>query len=829
MAKFRLYGSRTKEESQRERDHRALSRRVAAEGMVLLKNDNILPLHEKAVALYGAGARQTVRGGTGSGDMHERFSVSIEQGLKNAGFQIASTRWLDRFDLQFSADKEAWRQAIEERIKRYPPWRVQQMFDEVIHVTPLKFPTGDRIQPEDLTPETDTAIYVLARQAGESTDRRLVPGDFLLSEVEFDNLRTLAEHYQKFLLVINSGGIVDLRCLDEIQGIGGVLYFAQGGEEGGNAFADLVSGKVCPSGKLTDTWGKRYEDYPSAADFSYLNGNLQDEDYKEGIYVGYRHFDSFGIEPRFPFGFGLSYTTFSHHVTQVDKHGTGFSVQAEVVNTGAEFAGKEILQLFVAKPNGSLCREMRSLVAFAKTDLLALGESEMLTLSFDLHDLASYNEGRSAWILEMGEYGIYLGSSSRDLTPIAVVSLDEDAVTEQCTPICPRRSPLEEQKARIPAEVYPGHLPRFTLRTSEITCVTHCYETPGIQEHPLLSSLNDQELVELCVGGGFPMSSYNITPGSAGRTSTHLLKKGIPNVNFSDGPAGLNLTPQIVILRNGSPRYLEGVPETWKWGWIKKFEPLLRARPGKGRPVYQFMTAWPCTTLQAQTWNEALIEEVGRAIGVEMLEVGVTLWLAPAMNIHRNPLCGRNFEYYSEDPLVSGRMAAAVTKGVQSHPGIGVTLKHFCCNNQEDNREHVSSNVSERALREIYLRGFRYAVAQAKPWAVMTSYNKVNGTYTPNSHDLCTKVLRNEWGFEGMVMTDWGATGDGKGSHELCPAAGNDLIMPGNKAARKALLGALKEGHLEKEDLHRCAANVLQVILSSAVVDGFQIPQPDHR
>jgi beta-glucosidase len=435
--------------------------------------------------------------------------------------------------------------------------------------------------------------------------------------------------------------------------------------------------------------------------------------------------------------------------------------------------------------------------------------------------LASYDEDRSAWILEKGTYGLYLGNSAPDLTPIAVIELDETVITEQCVSICPKKSSFAEQNAQLPGSEYPQNLPRLMVKAGEIPCVTHQYQKPGIKELPLLSTLEDKDLVELCVGGGFPRSSYNNTPGSAGRTSTQLLEKGIPNVNFSDGPAGLNLTPQIVILPNGTPRYIDGVPEAWKWGWIKKFEPFLKAKPGKGRRAYQFMTAWPCATLQAQTWNQGLIEKVGRAVGVEMLEVGVTLWLAPAMNIHRNPLCGRNFEYYSEDPLVSGRMAAAVTKGVQSHPGVGVTVKHFCCNNQEDNREHVSSNLSERALREIYLRGFRCVVTEAKPWAVMTSYNKVNGIYTPNSYDLVTKVLRNEWGFNGLVMTDWHSTGAGKGSHELCQAAGNDLIMPGTNEAKKALLQAMQAGRLNKEDVRRSAANVLWVICNSAVVEKF--------
>ena len=262
---------------------------------------------------------------------------------------------------------------------------------------------------------------------------------------------------------------------------------------------------------------------------------------------------------------------------------------------------------------------------------------------------------------------------------------------------------------------------------------------------------------------------------------------------------------------------MDGLPPDWQWGWLRKVEPLLLAKPGKGLRVYQYMTCFPAVTLQAQTWNPALIEEAGRAIGTEMAETGVTLWLAPGMNIHRNPLCGRNFEYYSEDPLVSGVMAAAVTKGVQSHKGLGVTIKHFCCNNQEDKRETVSENVPERALREIYLHSFEIAVREAKPWAVMTSYNLVNGMHTFASRDLCTKVLRSEWGYTGLVMTDWTASEKNPGEHTSCILAGNDLIMPGHPNAKKELRGALKSGRLKRADLEIAAANVLNVIFSSNV------------
>lgn len=823
MEKFRIYGAASKEESQREIEHRALARRAAAEGMVLLKNEGVLPLADKKIALYGAGARMTVRGGTGSGDMRERYSVTIEQGLLAAGFTLLNTKWMDRFESQYHDEKEAWRAGVEKKIKGYGPFRTMKMFD-IIHTSPLRYPIGHAILTDELTDATDTAIYVVARQAGESTDRKMEKGDYLLADVEYENIKLLANHYAKLLLVINCGSMVDLSCLDEISNIRAVLFFAQAGMEGGNAFADIITGRVTPSGKLVDTWGKAYSDYPSADTFSYLNGNLEDEDYREGIYVGYRYFDAFDKTPRFEFGHGLSYTSFSDKVTSITVCNSSVTVKVLVKNIGGQYAGKEVIQLYVEKPAGRLHHERRSLAAFSKTKLLPPGEQEELIMQFDLTDQASFDEAAARWFLEAGEYGICVGTSSRKNTPCAVIVLKDEITTEQAVNICKPKHSFTELKPKTVQRIYDAALPKYYVSASDIPCVNHNYEKPrirmdtGVQE--VMARLSDKDLISLCVGAGYGGSSFNNTPGVAGRTAINLLKKGIPNINLSDGPAGLNVIPAIVILKNGSPRYIDGIPEDWNWGYLKKLEPFIKAKPGQGREVYHYMTAWPSATLQAQSWDESLLEEIGKAIAVEMLEIGVTLWLAPGMNIHRNPLCGRNFEYYSEDPLISGKMAAAVTRGVQSFGGVGVTLKHFCCNNQEDNRDHVSSNVSERALREIYLRGFHCAVAHAKPWAVMTSYNKVNGVYTPNSPDLLTKVLRNEWGFEGVVMTDWGSTGDGKGSHELCPAAGNDLIMPGNQAARKALLDAMKDGRLDKEDIRRCAANVLAMIFNSAVAKG---------
>lgn len=822
MEKFRVYGASSQEESQRERDHRALARKVAAEGMVLLKNDGTLPLQNKKIALYGAGARMTVKGGSGSGDVKERHSVSIEEGLKNAGYSFPSTLWLDRFETKYQSDKETWRQDVENKIKGYGPIRTMQMFD-IIHSHPMPYPSCTSILRDELTNGTDTAIYVLARQAGEGGDRRYEKGDYLLSDIEEESISILAAHYKKLLLVINSGSIVDLSILDEVKGIGAVMFYAQGGMEGGNAFADLVSGKVTPSGKLTDTWAMKYEDYPSADTYSHRNGVLDYENYLEGIYVGYRWFDSAGKIPRYPFGFGLSYTQFAYTVNDITVNGSKMTVKVTVKNIGDTYKGKEILQLYLAKPQGRLDHEPKSLVAFEKTKTLAPGETDTLILIFDLAEQASFDDKNAAFVLEGGIYGVFIGEFSANTKPVAVLTLAETVITEKVEHICPKKQKFTDYRPEIVNSDYSPQLPQFIVDIAAFDIIEHNYAVPKAEKsekiRSLLDNLSDDDLISLCVGGGYKLRCFNNVPGAAGTTAVNLLKKGIPNIILSDGPAGLNVNQAIVIMRNGTPRYPGGLPSDWQWGYLKKINRFVTAKPGKGRPLYHYMTAWPSETLQAQSWNTALLEKVGQAIGREMLEIGVTVWLAPGMNLHRNPLCGRNFEYYSEDPFVSGKSAAAITRGVQSNPGCGVTVKHFCCNNQEDNRDHMSSNVSERALRELYLRGFRIAIQESKPWTLMTSYNKVNDIYTPNSYDLVTKVLRNEWGFEGLVMSDWNSTD--KCSHAKAISAGNDLIMPGNKPVRKALKTALENGDLKRKDLCTSAARVLKLIFDSAVVEGF--------
>ncbi len=776
MAKFQTFGVATPEESERERNHKALARRVAAEGIVLLKNDGVLPLKTRKVALYGPGSRMTVKGGAGSGDVRERHSVTIEEGLKNAGFEFPTTLWMDRFKKKYDADVSSWRTDLEEKIKHYNPIQTMQMFI-FIGEHPMPYPACTPVLPDELTDETDTAIYVLSRQAGEGYDRRVEKGDYLLSDVEEESLKLLSKHYKKLILVLNCGSVMDLSILDKVR-IDAVLFYGQGGMEGGNALADILTGAVSPSGKLTDTWAMRYEDYPSANTFGHRNGDLENEAYSEGIYVGYRWFDKHEIAPRYPFGFGLSYTTFACDVQTV----TDSAVSVIVTNTG-NYSGKEVVQLYVTKPESLVDHEKKSLVAFAKTKLLQPGESQTITISYDLKDIATFDEDASAFVLEAGKYGLILNDMLCGSIRIA-----EKRTLEQVTPIGGDMHTVYEEEF-----------------------------SPKVKA--LLQKLSDRDKTKLVVGGGYSVMCYNNVMGAAGRTCTKLLKKGIPNIVLADGPAGLNVTQSTTVMPDGTPRYPEGLPADWRWGWLKKMEPFLKGRPGKGTTVYHYMTAWPSETVQAQTWNTELVEEAGCAVGKEMLEIGVSVWLAPGLNIHRNPLCGRNFEYYSEDPLVSGKMAAAITRGVQSQGGVGVSIKHFCCNNQEDNRMGVSANVSQRALREIYLRAFQIAVMEGKPWTVMSSYNRVNGKYVCNSYDFCTRVLRQEWGFKGLVMSDWNATE--QCSYAEAINAGNDLIMPGTAAVAKALEKALKEGKLDRQSLNTSAGRVLQLIFSSDTCKGF--------
>ena len=800
------------EPNQRELDNLQIAYEAACESIVLLKNDGALPFSHKKVALYGAGASMTIKGGTGSGEVNERHCITILEGLEDRGFTVTTHKWIDDFAVYYEKAKAAYHIEKRKRINIFKMDDIMQMlFDN------FRLPAGPAITDADLSNDTDSCVYVLSRQAGEGGDRKVEKGDYLISDQELEHIRICANHYDKFVLVINCGSSMELASLEEIPGINAILYICQLGSRGGHAVADVLSGAVSPSGKLSDTWARQYDDIPFARDYSYLNGDLKNENYKEGIYVGYRYFDSFGVNPAFPFGHGLSYTDFAITFDSLAAKGSCITINANVKNTGNR-PGKEVVQLYASAPDGTLCKEYQSLCAFAKTRLLLPDETQSLELSFDMAQLASYRESDNCYVLESGEYLFRLGKSSRSTQPVCIIALCEDVIVSRHEAICPRVVAFDELCATFTREAYPELL-RLTIPSSAFQTVTYSYETPAVCNDPavtaFLNTLTLEDMVEIVVGIGMfgGETRFNL-PGSVGNTTSKFWDRGLANVALCDGPAGLRIQKRSTVSAKGKVKPVEMAMSVFEAfpGFIKK---LMTGDPDKEPVLYQYATAFPVANALAQTWNVPLMEQIGNAIAREMAEYGCTYWLAPAVNIHRNPLCGRNFEYFSEDPYLAGMMSAGLTRGVQQTPGCYVTVKHFACNNQEDNRNYVSSNVSQRALREIYLRPFAYSVQMGGARGIMTSYNKLNGVYTPNSYDLCTKVLRNEWGFDGVVMTDWFSTNPGQADNALAMQAGNDLIMPGGGSFKKAIIRGVKSGKIPEEDVRRCCGNVVKAIFGS--------------
>ncbi len=882
-------------ESPREATNKALARRAAAEGIVLLENDGVLPLANGAsVALYGTGARHTVIGGTGSGMVNCRGSVSIDAGLKNAGFTVTTTQWLDTFDADYDAAKSSW-------IKRLYDMSEPGNFDSLYRAhasNPLISPKAPPVPPQAGT-DASTALYVISRISGEGADRKEEKGDYYLTDDELELLTAVTNAYEKTIVILNVGGIIDLSFMDTLP-VNALVLMSQAGMEGGNALADILTGAVNPCGKLTDTWAYQYSDYPYSSEFSHNNGNIIEEYYKEGIFVGYRYFDTFDVTPRYSFGYGLSYTSFDAALQDISVKNRRIHLQISVTNIGS-LPGREVIQVYVSCPDGRLVKERKRLTAFAKTKLLSPGETQLLKLNFSPDLLESYHSGKCAFLLEKGTYRVYYGNASCSLKPAASLLLEEDVITARTKSVCPlldalpelettheteirekNASAISQSLRQNSADASPAstrssvrtdsvlclesntfsqdkrdsaihHVPQLTLTPADIPVRVIRYssidEVPdpdnkagsnsGSVSSPDISAgssvpdrymqlaeqLTLEEAAALVCGAPSGMGKEIIgsaavtVPGAAAETtSTLLTSHGIAPIVLADGPAGIRILSRYEVNpADGSIYQLTRYQSLEN----RLFQTIF---PHEGATVYyQYTTAIPVGTLLAQTFDEELLAEVGDMIGGELEEFGITFWLAPGMNIHRNPLCGRNFEYYSEDPLISGKMAAALTRGVQSHRGIGTTIKHYACNNQEENRRGVSSIVSERALREIYLKGFEIAIKESSPLGIMTSYNKVNGVHTANSYDLCTMAARDEWGFSGVIMTDWTTTNEGGGSSAAkCLEAGNDMIMPGNPSDIREIVDAVRgEGkqHLDERYLRRCAANILRVILCSNAYD----------
>lgn len=836
-----------------EKEHIDLVRKTAPECALFLKReDDTLPLAPGKAALYGSGARKTIKGGTGSGDVNVRHFVTVEEGMERAGFEIVSKAWLDAYN-QVLVDARA---VFVEQIKKEAA---------ELGINAVMYGMG-KAMPEPqyeiaMDAECDLAVYVLSRISGEGADRDVSAGDINLSETEIRDILYCSRHYKKFVLVLNVGGMVNLEPVMEVKNI---LLLGQLGTPTGDVLADILTGVSNPSGKLAMTWAP-IEQYPSTKGF----GDMDDTVYNEGIYVGYRYFKTADVTPTFPFGYGLSYTKFEIGTASVAADEKKVSVTVPVTNVGT-CAGKEVIQLYVSKPSVKLDQPYQELAAFAKTSELKPSENEEVTLTFSLRDLAAYDEELASYVLEKGVYWLRIGNSSEDTVVCAGLKLDADVIVKECKTICPgadipkfipadgmEAQERDAQLKKTEAPVYELHAELFQTEkvtyseepTEILNKGTGSFEdvkSGKISVEQFISSLTNEQLAYLSIGlyedntgmGSMIGASAQTVAGAAGETTKRLEELGVPSLVMADGPAGIRICKMYKIVdgkAKGVDNPLAGMMEFMDQEQLQMMAamaPKPTEEEEKAPIHYAYCTAIPIGTALAQSFNTEMCEKLGDLVGKEMEQFGVHLWLAPAMNIQRSPLCGRNFEYYSEDPVVGGRIAAAITNGVQKHKGCGTTIKHFALNNQETNRMASNSIVSERALREIYLRTFEICIRESAPAAVMSSYNLVNGEHANNSKDIQTHVLRDEWGYEGAVMTDWyavggmiAAAGGRENKHPAglasgCIHAGNDLVMPGMEADFEEMLSAVDNPEakypITRAELQVTAKRVLEMILKLA-------------
>ncbi|MCM1216447.1 MAG: glycoside hydrolase family 3 C-terminal domain-containing protein [Lachnospiraceae bacterium] len=795
------------------RQHTKYFRDNGAECTVLLNKDGNFPLDcAGEIAVYGSGARHTLKGGTGSGEVNMPF-VTVEEGLKNAGFSITSYEWLDAYDSLLEKAEEEFLAAIKKEARQKRMMAVQMAMGRSMEEPEYEFP---------LNGEGSTAIYVLSRISGEGSDRKPVPGDILLTETEVRDILACNERYENFMLVLNTGGMVDL---SPVAGVKNILLLSQLGAETGNILADILLGYSGPSGKLTATW-YAWKDHPKIGEF----GGKDDTAYWEGIYVGYRYFDTLGIEPLFPFGHGLSWTEFRMEQAGFALDGETVSVSVDVTNIG-KYPGKQVLQLYVSVPDGRLDQPYQALAGFAKTAELCPGETQRVTVSYAISDLASYDLETESYILEAGNYIHRIGADSRHTTVAGIICNDREIVCGQFARAFGDpgfRDFVPEANAQTKTA---DNVTVLRLSADGVTVRKPHVHATEIDE--AVSRMTEDQLIKMNLGAFDPKGGIQsiignaafTVAGAAGQTFMQGGSFGIPSAVMADGTGGLRISREYVRDAEGNAHaigvalpesQLKLMPRIIVW-----FMKSLGYHPKKTDTVLsQPTTAIPIGTAVAQSFSAEFAEGCGDIVAAEMAQYGVHLWLAPSMNIQRDARCGRNFEYYSEDPVLSGEIAAAVIRGIQKHPGCGATIKHFACNNQELNRTQNNSQVSERALRDIYLKGFAIAVRKGNPMAVMTSYNLINGIHTAEHRGLIENYLREEAGFQGIVMSDWVIADYATEKGCKWPIAtavgavmaGGNLFMPGSPYDYKGIAEALKAGKVTREQLMINASETVAVI-----------------
>ena len=766
------------------------ARAAAAEGIVMLKNDdNVLPLKKGSkIAVFGRSQMNYYKSGTGSGGM---VNVDYVVGIYEA---LASCKDI--------TTNEEVRKAYEEFVEKNPfdtgaGWASEPWFQK-------EMPLTDALVKKAAN-ESDVAVFIIGRTAGEDQDNKNEPGSFLLTDEEKKSLKKVCKAFDHTIVLLNVGNIIDMKWVKEIDP-SAVLYVWQGGQEGGNAVLDVLTGAVNPSGKLSDTIAENIEDYSSTENFGSEKKNIQSED----IYIGYRYFETFDKESvLYPFGYGLSYTTFeieNGSFSYDSKNGAKLSVT--VTNTGS-VAGKEAVQVYVQAPQGLLGKPARALCAFSKTDVLQPGQCQKIDFTIPKYWISSYDDGgvtghKSAYVCEEGKYVFFAGSDVRSAVPAGSMVLKKTEVIEQCEE---SYAPVQEFERLVPGldngkyvKVYEDaptrtldpnkkrqkNLPKAKKYVGDKGFKLCDVEAGKVSMEDFIAQLSDKDLVTMTRGEG--MCSPKVTAGIAGAFGgvTDSLKEfGIPVGGCADGPSGI--------------------------------------RMDCGTHAFSL----PNGTCLACTFNEEINEQLFRWEGLDLRRHRIDALLGPGMNIHRSPLNGRNFEYFSEDPFLTGKLVASQLKGLHKYDVTGV-IKHFACNTQEFKRHTVNNVMSERALREIYLKAFEIAVREGNARAIMSTYGPVNGIWTASSYDLLTSILRQEWGFDGIVMTDWWAMGNDEagapGDYANVAAqvrAQNDLNMVNSNAENNSnkdnLEEALQKGTLTRAELARNAENILKFLLKAPV------------
>lgn len=753
-------------------------RKAIPEGIVLLENDGALPLvKNENVALFGRGQFEYLKSGSGSGG---RVNCPY---VKNIYDEIKTRVTLDDKVTQF------YRDFIEEN-----------PFDTGDGWKPC-FCQNDAVPSEELVRSaavrSDKAIYVICRNVGEGFDYEKTPGNWYLSDEEDKIINLLSQHFKNVIVLLNSGNIMDMSWVKRYN-IGTVAYIWQGGQEGGAGTVDALMGDVAPSGRLTDTIAITPEDYPCDDCFGDLAQNI----HKEDIYVGYRYFETFAKDKvLYPFGFGLGYSKFSQTVTGVAKDGDIVTISVIVENIG-DYSGKDVVQVYFSAPQGKLGKPARELIAFKKTDALNAGESQEINIAINISDMACYDDsGKTgyafAWVLESGEYNIYVGQNVRDAKQCFAFTLDETRLVKQCVQAL---APVEEfdrminqngqinfEKATLKqydlSERIKANLPQPLEITGDKGIMLQDVASGKNTLDEFVAQFDAKALSEIVRGEGFasPKATYQGTASCFAGITKSWSEKGVPVVTTCDGPSGIRMESSALA------------------------------------------TCIPVGALLASAWAPELFEEIYDCLAQEMKHYDVDVLLGPGMNIHRSGLCGRNFEYFSEDPYITGVYADKISSYLTKN-GVYATIKHFAVNSQELNRKDENEVLSERALREIYLKPFEIAVKGGSVNAIMTSYNRINGIHTSGNYDLTTTILRDDWGYTGFVMTDWGTTMDDpnngtdtntnlatmvKAQNDIYKVKGDSALCEDDQQE------ALKSGYLTIGELQRCAKNLLSFTLKT--------------